>query len=462
MSDGVVTYNSEAILAKKRVKFVPASSTDVLKAGYVVCYNNDITTDLNGDTVAEGLQNPARFLVVEKPKTANLKFVAGIVAPSGEGAVSGDYVDIYELNGADIAVWTDQSCTNGTTDLAVSNGSYIMTATGASNITLGSCKETIARNVTNGLVLMSSRVRAAGDSTDFAAISAVASTNSALLSAVSNLAAIITTDELSTAVSQLTASEATNNASIVTLVRSANSDQTASINTQIDSAISDATAVFGAADVSNSKRLSDATSAAKESALSDLTSVATALDSAISDMTTRVDSVEVRLLSVTSDMTASINTRIDSANSDQTASINTQIDSAVSDLDARVDSVETRMLSVTSDMTASINTQIDSAVSDLTTRIDSVEVRMLSVTSDMTASINTMVDSAISDVNAELDLVSDLASGNSVGITALDNDAVSVLSSLAFTSLDSLHIGYTKITMADGTQFSVVGFVKSL
>ena len=423
--DGTISYNSEPILAKKRVLFAPADDTDILKAGYVVCYNNDRTTDLNGETVAEGLQNPARFLVVEKPKTANLQFVAGIVAPSGEGAVAGDRVDIYELNGADLAVWTDQSCTNGTTGLAVSDGSYIMTAVSSSNILLGTCKETINRSGTNGLVLMSSRVRTAGDTTDYATLSAVVSINSAVLSAVSNLAAIITTDELSTAVSQLTVSEATNNASIVTLVRSANSDQTASINAQIDSAISDVTAAYIAADTSTAKRLSDATSAVKESALSDVTSVATALDSAISDVVATNTSTN---LSLGTQLLSDI------------ASVATALDSAISD----------------------VNATIDSAVSDVSAgyaaRDDSIQ--SLLVSADV--SLATMVDSAISDVNAELDLVSDLASSNSVAITALDNDAVSVLSSVAFTSLTSLHIGYTKITMADGTQHSVVGFVKSL
>lgn len=457
MADGTVSYNSEPILAKKRVRFSPTVTTDVLKAGYVVCYDNDITTDLNGNTIADGLQNPARFLVVEKPKTANLQFVAGIVAPSGEGAVNGDMVDIYELNGADLAVWTDQSCTNGTTGLAISDGSYIMTAVSSSNILLGTCKETINRSGTNGLVLMSSRVRTAGDTTDYATLSAVVSINSAVLSAVSNLAAIITTDEMSTALSQLTVSEATNNASIVTLVRSANSDQTASINTQIDSAISDVTAAFIAADTSTAKRLSDATSAVKESALSDVTSVATALDSAISDVVATNTSTNLSLETQLKSDIASVATALDSAISDVVATNTSTNLSLETQLKSDIASIATMVDSAISD----VNATIDSAISDVSagyaTRDDSIQ--SLVVSAD--ASLATMVDSAISDVNAELDAVSDLASSNSVAITALDNDAVSVLASVAFTTLTSLHIGYTKITMADGTQHSVVGFVTS-
>jgi len=34
---GIISYNSEARLQKKRVLFEPADSTDTLKAGYVVC-----------------------------------------------------------------------------------------------------------------------------------------------------------------------------------------------------------------------------------------------------------------------------------------------------------------------------------------------------------------------------------------------------------------------------------------
>ncbi len=456
--DGTVSYNSEPILAKKRVKFTPTVGTDILKAGYVVCYDNDRTTDLNGDTVAEGLQNPARFLVVEKPKTANLQFVAGIVAPSGEGAVSGDMVDIYELNGADLAVWTDQSCTNGTTGLAVSNGSYIMTAVGSSNILLGTCKETINRSGTNGLVLMSSRVRTAGDTTDYATLSAVVSINSAVLSAVSNLAAIITTDEMSTALSQLTVSEATNNASIVTLVRSANSDQTASINTQIDSAISDVTAAYIAADTSTAKRLSDATSAVKESALSDVTSVATALDSAISDVVATNTSDNASLVAHFDSAILSTDTILKS----DVASVATALDSAISDVVATNTSTNLSLGTQLLSDIASLATMVDSAISDVVATNTSTNLSLETQLKSDIASVATALDSAISDVDVELDLVSDLASANSVAITALDNDAVSVLTSLAFTSLDSLHIGYTKITAADGTTYSVVGFVKSV
>jgi len=145
--------------------------------------------------VAEGLQNPARFLQVEKPKTDNLNFVAGIVCPSGEGAVSGDWIDIYILNGADIPVWSDQDCTNGVTTLAVTDDSYICTAAGASNVNLGLAKETKDRSGDNGLILMKSyqpQAAASGYTAISAALSNVVSLVSVLsaedISDVSNMA----------------------------------------------------------------------------------------------------------------------------------------------------------------------------------------------------------------------------------------------------------------------------------
>ena len=153
------SYNSEPLLVKKRVLFKPATSSDTLKAGQVVCYNNDITTDIDGATVAAGTTNPGRSLIVEKPASGNLLFVAGIVCPESDGAVDGDQINIYILNGADIPVYTDANCTNGTTILAAKAGTYNVSASATGTVQIGIAKDTINRSVTNGLCLMCSQVR---------------------------------------------------------------------------------------------------------------------------------------------------------------------------------------------------------------------------------------------------------------------------------------------------------------
>jgi len=400
MSHGIISYNSEPRLQKKRVLLTPTVAADELKAGHVVCYDHDRSTDMSGTTVSAGTLNPARFLCVEKPKTANLRFVAGIVCPESEGAVNGDWINIYELNGADIQVWTDQDCTNGTTTLAVTDDSYIVTAAGAANVALGLAKDTIARAGTNGFCLMKS-YPSAGLIGDITAVSAALSTLqesavSDLTSAVSDLDSRC--DSLTLAVASI---ESTHRSVIASQAKIA-SDATSAVKDSghsellsqakilsdlvetVDSNQNDSITSLIAADDSVISRCSTYTSAAKESCFSHISSledwcsdtmsnmtasINTQIDSAISDVSagyaTRCDSIETRMLSVTSDMTASINTMVDSMHSDMTASINTQIDSAISDIRTAVDSVETRMLSVTSNMTASINTQIDSAISDI-------------------------------------------------------------------------------------------------
>ena len=550
---GKISYNSEIALRSKRVKFEPTTATDTLKAGYVVCYNNDRTTDMNGTTVALGTLNPARFLSVEKPKTANLNFVAGIVAPSGEGATDGDWVDIYELNGADVQVYTDQACVNGTTTLAVTDGSYLVTAAGASNVNLGLAKDTIDRSGAgdNGFCLMRSYTPLAAAS-GYTAISAALSNVTSLVSVlsaedisdVSNMASANSV-AIASVLTRALSITSDMTASINTMVDSMHSDMTASINTQIDSAISDVNAVIDSAisdvvatAVAETASLataittaagvaSDLTSAAKESCFSHISSlevnlsdamstmtasINTQIDSAVSDLNATIDSAisDVVATNTSTNLSlatqllsdiASLATMVDSAISDvvatntstnlslgtqllsDIASIATMVDSAISDVNAVIDSAISDVVATNTSTNlslatqllsdiASIDTMVDSAVSDLVATNTSTNLSLATQLLSDIASLATMVDSAISDVvatavtetasiaKAASDAYS-LASNANSAVDGLGNDATSVLASGAITSTASLHIHYTKITLADGTSFSCVANVTS-
>jgi hypothetical protein len=113
---------------------------------------------------------------------------------------------------------------------------------------------------------------------------------------------------------------------------------------------------------------------------------------------------------------------------------------------------------------ASATSNTLSAVSNLAQSNATAVASIETLASTTLASLHTYesaLSEATSGVTVELDLVSGMASANSAAISNLDNDATSVLASVAFVSLTSLHIGYTRITMADGTSFSCVGFVTS-
>lgn len=150
--NSVISYHFDARAEKKTVVYRPVDSTDTLQTGYIVCYNNDITENVSGVAVPEGETNAARSYIVEKPTTANVKFIAGIVADESGGAVAGDTIVIYVLNGADMEVFTSLDCTNGTTELFAANGSYIAVATASGAMRIGLAKQTVNRSGTNGIV----------------------------------------------------------------------------------------------------------------------------------------------------------------------------------------------------------------------------------------------------------------------------------------------------------------------
>ena len=163
------TVTVDTIAEKKKVVFRPSSSTDKVRVGDLVCYNSDLAAnwqektsaraanDLNGSgvtTYAEGSQTfNARFLVVEKPATANLHAFAGVVAELGpERGGDGDTISVFVPKvGAVVPVYTDQSVTVDSSVLTVANGSYMATAAGNP---IGVAVETIDRSSPNGLAWM--------------------------------------------------------------------------------------------------------------------------------------------------------------------------------------------------------------------------------------------------------------------------------------------------------------------
>ncbi len=167
---GVGAEDQNAI--RKRVVFRPATATDTVKVGYNVCYNSDVAADYqektanpitgqfgadgNETTYAEGVQAfTGRLLIVEQPASGNLQDWAGVVAALGEkNGADGDWIEIWVPNGAMVPVWTNASCTRGSTVLGPASGSYIMQADTGDGDPLGCAvaQETVDRSSTNGLV----------------------------------------------------------------------------------------------------------------------------------------------------------------------------------------------------------------------------------------------------------------------------------------------------------------------
>lgn len=157
----------DTTIVRKRVKFLPASTTDTVVVGSLVCYNWDVSSDVeerttnpatahfgsdgNETTYAEGAQAyTGRMLTVEKPATGNLAFFAGVVHSLGPlyGA-DGDTIEIAVPNGAVVPVRCNINCTAGTTVVTVANASYNGYYGGKP---IGIAMETVDRSSTAGLV----------------------------------------------------------------------------------------------------------------------------------------------------------------------------------------------------------------------------------------------------------------------------------------------------------------------
>lgn len=163
MSRPTIQSGQEPLVVKKEVVFRPATSTDTLKVGYAVCYNQDSVKDWEGNTAtqhnlsrtavafADGSQDfNARFLEVEKPATANLPFFAGIVAEESAGAVSGDIITILvPTQTCVVPIYADVSVTLADA-MYIHDGDYDVNITAASGTLIGAAVETIDRSGTAG------------------------------------------------------------------------------------------------------------------------------------------------------------------------------------------------------------------------------------------------------------------------------------------------------------------------
>jgi len=125
-------------LSLKRVFY---EGSDVIKKGFLLCPNYDVTTDLDGDTIAEGDFNHGRFLRVEKPTTNAIPY--GVLVAMEERTGPCD-ITVAEMDGHCLQVYTDGNVTAGA-DLYAQNASYLAGTSGIAKI--GLALETIDRHV---------------------------------------------------------------------------------------------------------------------------------------------------------------------------------------------------------------------------------------------------------------------------------------------------------------------------
>lgn len=155
-----VQFGTNVGLRKKRVYY---EGSDTIYEGMALCYNQDTTDNILGwdkgndeedSTTAEGYQNEGKFLRVEKPATANLKFFAGFVCAGGWNGKTGPrWLDIYAPNGAVVPVRGTDSHTIGE-KLYIVNGDYEVTnAPADASVPIGYAMETVDRSTTEGLLL---------------------------------------------------------------------------------------------------------------------------------------------------------------------------------------------------------------------------------------------------------------------------------------------------------------------
>lgn len=133
MADNLTAGNPRA--HRVRVYFTN-SGTDTIYEGMALCYNSDSTSNWWGGsvsdgvvtaatTLAEGNQNPAKYIEVEKPANDNLLFFAGVVAPGGWcGKSDARVVDVYIPNGAIVPVRSSIANYEGETILAIAADDY--------------------------------------------------------------------------------------------------------------------------------------------------------------------------------------------------------------------------------------------------------------------------------------------------------------------------------------------------
>lgn len=131
---------------KTEKKRLWCTSSSALNAGYVVCYNRDSTT---GDSAAAA--DISRAWEVEKPTSANLKNVAGVIARGLAAVSGGQMVDIFEPRGVGsvVTAWSGTSTTINSTRLGPVAGQWYMSD--AAPFKIATAGQTIDRSNTAGV-----------------------------------------------------------------------------------------------------------------------------------------------------------------------------------------------------------------------------------------------------------------------------------------------------------------------
>lgn len=154
-----VSFGTNVNACRKRVYY---EGSDTIYQGMALCYNYDTDDNILGvdradstrsTTTTEGSQNEGRFLRVEKPATAQLKFLAGFVAAGPWIGSSGPkWIEIFVPNGSIIPVRGTESFTNGE-KIYLANADYEVTNVPQVGGFCGYAMETIDRSSTEGLLL---------------------------------------------------------------------------------------------------------------------------------------------------------------------------------------------------------------------------------------------------------------------------------------------------------------------
>lgn len=151
MAIAVHNQNSAVVAGIRRVYY---SGTGTILEGMAVCYNSDRTTDMDGTTVAAGTTNNGRFMDVEDPKAANMRFFAGVVKAGSYGSTTGPaWLDIYTPNGESVTARGTDSFTNGEKVYIAAGDSEITNVPQAGGF-IGYAMDTIDRSTTEGLLLI--------------------------------------------------------------------------------------------------------------------------------------------------------------------------------------------------------------------------------------------------------------------------------------------------------------------
>lgn len=124
------------------------TGSDVLRAGYALCYDHDSTTEIT--TGDGGLR--ARAYYVEKPTIANAGHFAGLVADGYDGRRGPTEVEVIRpYNARGPLAWTDQNVTAGDL-MGIQPGSYALGLGGVVAGAIFRAMQTVDRSATAGTV----------------------------------------------------------------------------------------------------------------------------------------------------------------------------------------------------------------------------------------------------------------------------------------------------------------------